>query len=126
MLRMLNNPALQPPMGYSHAVEATGMKSLLFISGQVGNLPDGSVPDSVGDQTRAAVHNLNAMLAEADMDNSNIAKLTIYLTDEAHLPEFMAAAGRTLPVPHPAVTLVIVRALAAPNLWVEIEAIAAR
>ena len=124
MLKMLNNPALQPPMGYSHAVSATAIGTMLFISGQVGALPDGSVPESVGEQARIAVANVNAMLAEAGMDASNIAKLTIYLTDEAYLGEFMAAAGGTLPVPPPAVTLLIVKALAAPNLFVEIEAIA--
>lgn len=126
MLTMMNNPALQPPTGYSHAVSATGIDTMLFISGQVGALADGSVPASAGEQAKVAVANVNAMLAEAGMDTSNIAKLTIYLTDEAYLGEFMMAAGGTLPVPPPAVTLVIVKALAAPNLLVEIEAIAVR
>jgi len=126
MLTMMNNPALQPPTGYSHAVAATGIEKMLFISGQVGALADGSVPASAGEQAKVAVANVNAMLAQAGMDGSNIAKLTIYLTDEAHLGEFMMAAGGTLPVPHPAVTLLIVKALAAPNLFVEIEAIAVR
>jgi 2-iminobutanoate/2-iminopropanoate deaminase len=126
VLKMLNNPAFPPPIGYSHAVAATGIETLLFVSGQVGVMPDGSVPASVGEQAMAAIGNLNAMLAEGGMDASNIAKLTIYLTDESHLGEFMAAAGGTLPSPPPAVTLLIVKALAAPNLLIEIEAIATR
>jgi 2-iminobutanoate/2-iminopropanoate deaminase len=126
MLKMLNNPALQPPMGYSHAVEATGAQRMLFVSGQVGVLADGTVPTSVGEQAKAAVENVNAMLAQAGMANTDIAKVTIYLTDEAYLGEFMAAAGSTLPSPPPATTLLIVKALAAPNLLVEIEAIAVR
>jgi 2-iminobutanoate/2-iminopropanoate deaminase len=126
MLQMLNNPNLQPPMGYSHAVEATGMQSMLFISGQVGVAADGSVPETVGEQATLAVANVNAMLAAAGMDNSNLAKVTIYLTDEAHLGPFMAAAGPTLPSPPPATTLLIVKGLAGPNLFVEIEAIAVR
>ena len=126
MLKMLNNPALQPPVGYSHAVAATGIGTLLFISGQVGALPDGSVPASVGEQATVAIANLNAMLAQAGMDGSNIAKLTIYLTDQAYLGEFMMAAGPMLPVPAPAVTLLVVKALGGPDLKVEIEAIATR
>lgn len=126
MLTMLNNPALQPPMGYSHAVEAKGAQRMLFVSGQVGVRPDGSVPESVGEQAKIAVANVNAMLAQAGMANTDIAKVTIYLTDEAYLGEFMAAAGGTLPSPPPATTLLIVKALAAPNLFVEIEAIAVK
>lgn len=126
MLQMLNHPNMPAPMGYSHAVEAKGMQSMLFVSGQVGVRADGSVPDSVGEQAKLAVANVNAMLATAGMDSSNIAKVTIYLTNEAHLGDFMAAAGPTLPSPAPATTLLIVKALAAPNLLVEIEAMAVK
>lgn len=126
MLKMLNHPNMPAPMGYSHAVEAKGMQSMLFVSGQVGVRADGSVPDTVGEQAKLAVANVNAMLATAGMDSTDIAKVTIYLTDESHLGEFMAAAAGTLPSPPPATTLLIVKALAAPNLFVEIEAIAVR
>ena len=126
MLRMLNNANLQAPMGYSHAVEASGMGSMLFVSGQVGVRADGSVPESVGEQAKLAVANVYAMLSTAGMEKANLAKVTIYLTDEAHLGEFMAAAGGTLPSPPPATTLLIVKALAAPHLFVEIEAVAVR
>ena len=58
------------------------------------------------------------------MDNRNLAKVTIYLTDQSLLQGFMEAAGGALPSPPPATTLLIVKALAAPPLLVEIEAIA--
>lgn len=58
------------------------------------------------------------------MNAGNLAKVTIYLTDEASLPGFMAAAAGALQSPPPAMTLLIVKALAAPPLLVEIEAIA--
>ena len=126
MLKMLNNPALQPPVGYSHAVSATGIGSLLFISGQVGVAPDGTVPASVAEQTKLAFANVKAMLAQAGMDATNIAKLTIYLTDPNHLGEFMQGAAGAMPAEPPAATLLIVKGLAAPNLLIEIEAIATR
>ena len=58
------------------------------------------------------------------MTAANIAKLTIYLTDDSLLPGFMQAAGGTLPTPPPATTLLIVKALAVPGLLIEIEAVA--
>jgi 2-iminobutanoate/2-iminopropanoate deaminase len=58
------------------------------------------------------------------MGNGNLAKVTIYLTDESLLPGFMEAAGGALPSHPPTTTLLVVKALAAPPLLVEIEAIA--
>ena len=49
MLKMLNNPAMQPPMGYSHAVEATGTQKMLFVSGQVGVRADELAPGEVAE-----------------------------------------------------------------------------
>lgn len=78
----------------------------------------------IGEQATIAVANLNGVLAAAGMDATNLAKVTIYLTDDSLIPGFMAAAGGALPSPPPAMTLLIVKALAAPPLLVEIEAIA--
>ena len=124
MLTAVNLPDRPPHPAYSQGMEAKGAGRLLFISGQVGAGADGVVPAGVGEQTRLAAANLNAVLAEAGLDNRNLAKLTIYLTDAAHLQDFYAAAFGTLPSPPPATTLLIVKALADPALLVEIEAIA--
>jgi enamine deaminase RidA (YjgF/YER057c/UK114 family) len=124
MLTAVNLPDRPPPAAYSQAIEAVGARRMLFISGQVGVAADGTIPKSVSEQVRLAIANLNALLAQARMTNRNIVKYTIYLTDEAHLPEFMAAGSGTLPSPPPAATLLIVKALADPALLVEIEAMA--
>ena len=84
----------------------------------------GNVGKDIGEQALFAIANLNAVLAEAGMDNGNLAKVTIFLTDAALIPAFMEAAAQTLPSPPPATTLLVVKALAAPPLLVEIEAIA--
>jgi 2-iminobutanoate/2-iminopropanoate deaminase len=125
MLKAVNLPGREPPAVYSQAIEATGVGRMLFISGQVGVPADGPPPASVGEQTRIAVANLNAVLAEAGMSNRNVVKFTIYLTDRAHLPEFMGSAAEALSgAPLPASTLLIVSGLADPSLLIEIEAIA--
>lgn len=121
------NPGGKPASPfYSQAVEATGMQRMLFVSGQVGVGPDGRVAEGIEAQARQAIANLHAVLAEAGMDNTNIVKSTIFLTDESLLPGFMAAGSGTLPSPPPATTLLIVKGLASPELLVEIEAIAVK
>lgn len=124
MLTKFTPAGMPASPAYSQGALATGAAKTLYISGQVGVRPDGSVPENVGAQALAAIANLNAVLAGADMTPENLAKITIYLTDEADLPGFVGAAAGTLPAPPPATTLLIVKALAAPGLKIEIEGIA--
>lgn len=124
MLKMINPAGYPVSPAYSQGAEATAPQRLLFISGQVGVDAEGRVGAGIAEQARFAVANLNAVLAAAGMDARNLAKLTIYLTDESLLPGFMEAAGGSLPSPPPATTLLIVKALAGPSLLVEIEGVA--
>lgn len=125
MHKMLNPAGIPASPAYSHGVVVSAPKETLYISGQVGVDAQGNVGKDIGEQALLAVANLNAVLAEAGMSGKNLAKLTIYLTDDALIPGFVQAAGATLPQPPPATTMLIVKALAAPPLLVEIEAIAA-
>ena len=119
------NPAGYPVNpAYSQGMLVESPKRTLYVSGQVGIGPDGQPADGIGPQTQLAIAGVNAVLAEAGMTAANIAKLTIYLTDDSLLPGFMQAAGGTLPTPPPATTLLIVKALAVPGLLIEIEAVA--
>jgi enamine deaminase RidA (YjgF/YER057c/UK114 family) len=124
MLKAVNPPREPVPGGYSQAVEATGTSRMLFISGLVGVTSEGVVPPSVGEQTRIAVGRVRALLEQAGMTTANLVKLTIYLTDAAHVPEFVAAASGSVTGTPPATTLLIVKALAVPSLLVEIEGMA--
>ena len=124
MLTMINPAGYPKSPSYSQGAEVTAPQRMLFVSGQVGVDANGNIGKDIGEQAKIAVANLNAVLTEAGMDNRNLAKVTIYLTDESLLPGFMEAAGGALPSPPPATTLLIVKALAAPPLLVEIEAIA--
>jgi enamine deaminase RidA (YjgF/YER057c/UK114 family) len=112
------NPLVSP----GTLVETAGRT--LYVSGQVGVGPDGQPAEGLAAQTMAALVNLNAVLEAAGMSAANIVKLTIFLTDEANIPAFIETAAAALPSPAPATTLLVVKALAAPPLLVEIEAIA--
>lgn len=124
MLQMIMPPSATSPAPYSQGALTTGAQTTLYISGQVGVDPQGRMGADIGEQASIAVANLLAVLGEAGMDGRNLAKVTIYLTDDILIPGLMQAAGGALPSPPPAMTLLIVKALAAPPLLVEIEAIA--
>ena len=126
MLRHLNPEGVAAPGPYSHGVEASSIQRMLFVSGQVGIGPDGSLAEGISEQTSVAVENLTAVLADAGMDTSDIAKVTVFLTDESLLEDFVETGAGLLPTPPPATTLVYVKALAAPAMLVEIEAIAVK
>lgn len=98
MLTMLN-PGAAPQAPYSHGALAINATRTLYISGQVGVDAAGRMGADIGEQAQIAVANLNAVLAEAGMTAANLAKVTIYLTDDSLIPGFMQAAGGGLPSP---------------------------
>ena len=108
---------------YSPAVRANG---LLFVSGQVGVGADGQAADGIEAQTRTAVENLKRVLSAAGMTLDDVAKYTFFLTDPADAQGFAEGAVEMLQNPPAAVTMIFVSALAAPNLKVEIECVAAK
>ncbi len=54
-----------PMGGYSHGVEVPAGTRLLFVSGQIPERPDGTVPDGFEAQCEAAWRNVLAVLAAA-------------------------------------------------------------
>src|SRR5438270_12883557 len=83
--------AVAAPFGpYSHAVEVPEGSRLLYISGEVGVLPDGTVPETIEAQAEACWQNIIALLADAGMGVQALVKITTYLVR----PAAVAAAGR--------------------------------
>src|ERR1700726_5040401 len=74
---------------YSHAVEVPEGSRLLYISGEGGVRPDGTVPEGIEAQAEACWRNIIAILADAGMDVGDLVKITTYLVR----PEDIAAAG---------------------------------
>lgn len=125
-LNLINPPGVAASPAYHHGALASGVKDMLFISGQVGMKGDGSAAEGPAAQAEQAMKNMTAVLKAADMDISNVAKFTIFVTDAAHIQEIVQAATPYWRTPSPAVTLLVVKGLASPALLVEIEAIAVR
>lgn len=126
MLRKYNPDGASASPFYSHGVEVTASSKMLFISGQVGQRADGSLGETIVEQTQIVAENLAQVLAGAGMGFSDVVKYTIYLTDPAHFEGFVSAGAPLLVAPPPATTLLYVKALASPAMFIEIEAVAAK
>lgn len=122
---IINPPSIAPPGPYSHGIAVTGAEKTLYVSGQVGVKPDGSLTEGIEAQTRTAFENLTAVLAGAGLSVSDVTKLTIYMVNPEDIGGFMQGGGPFLPNPPPAITLIYVKALFNPAMLIEIEAIAA-
>src|SRR3954453_10234453 len=114
------------PFGpYSHAVEVPEGDRLLYISGEGGVLPDGTVPQGIEAQAEACWQNIIAILADAGMTIGDLVKITTYLVR----PEDVAAAGaaraKHFGGGRPGSAPIIVKALVMPQWLIEIEAVAA-
>lgn len=65
---------------YSPAIRSNGF---LFVSGQVGSLPDGSPEPELEAQVRLAFQNLNAILAAAGSSFDDVIDVTVFMVDPA-------------------------------------------
>ena len=125
-LRHLSPTGIRPPFGrYHHLVEANGAARLLFLSGQLGIRPDGTVPEEVTVQAAQAFANIDACLVAADFTRAQVLRLSVYLTEAEYRLGYMQIRDAWVADPPPASTLVVVKALALPACKVEIEAVAA-
>ena len=111
---------------YVHGVELRSNARLLFVSGQIGIAPDSSLAGDFAAQCEVAMTNVEALLATAAMTHTNIVKLVFYLTRAVDLPMLgELRRNRWASSTPPAVTTLVVAALARRELLVEIDATAA-
>ena len=126
---LLNPPSLPSPSGYSHGVLA-GPGRVLALAGQTGMDASGAItaPGDLVGQFRQALANLQAVVAAAGGQMSDIVKLNLYVTDKADYranlrplgEAYRAVFGRY----YPAMTLVEVKSLFDDQALIEIEGLA--
>ncbi|MFN8467493.1 MAG: RidA family protein [Caldilineaceae bacterium] len=106
---------------YSQAIKAG---KFLFASGQLGLDPaSGNLVEGIEAQTRQALANLQAVLAEAGSSVENVVKTTIFLADLGHFATVNSLYAQVFQQEPPARSTVQVAALPKAAL-VEIEFIA--
>lgn len=108
---------------YSAAARANGF---LFIAGSVGFRTDGTIPESMQEQTELAFVRLEEILRLEGLTMADLVEVVSYHVDlKANLDAFMPVKARHFARPYPAWTLIGVEALGLPELKIEIRATAA-
>lgn len=100
--------------------EAVAYNGILWLAGQVGN-----PGDSVADQTKTCLAEVDALLAEAGIDKTRILSAQIWLADIADFAEMNAVWDAWVPQGHTPARATGEAKLAAPTYKVEIIVTAA-
>ena len=126
-MQVLQPATWDKPKGYSNGVAAEGR--LVFVAGQIGwNGQCRFESDDFVAQTRQALANIVAVLAEGQAGPEHIVRMTWYVVDRdeyvASLRELGRAYREVIGRHFPAMTAVEVSRLVEPRAKVEIEATA--
>src|SRR5437899_613748 len=91
-----HNPAAvhAPSSGYSMGLELDQHRRLLFISGQVPERSDGSVPEGFEAQCEQAWRNVIEVLTSAGLGVEHLVKINTFLTDRSHVEAGGGEIGR--------------------------------
>lgn len=112
--------APQPAGPYSQGIEANGF---LYTAGFGPQDPaTGAIADSVAEQTRQVLRNVQAVLAERGLTTDDCVKTTVHLADLADFTEFNEAYAEFFCEPYPVRTTVGSQLA---NILVEIDVVAA-
>jgi enamine deaminase RidA (YjgF/YER057c/UK114 family) len=107
---------------YSAAVSANG---LLFISGQVGFAPDGTMPDELEPQADNALRRVGEILRLNGLSFADLVELVTYHVDiKTQFQRFVPVKNKYITADFPAWTAIGVAALARPPMLIEIKATA--
>ena len=125
-LAVLHPAGGRPPWGYAKGIWARG--DSFFVGGMGGWEGGGVFARGLAAQTRQALKNIAAVLAEAGARPDQIARMTWYVVDmeeyRSALPEIGAAYREVMGRHFPAMALVEVKSLVERDARVEIEATA--
>jgi enamine deaminase RidA (YjgF/YER057c/UK114 family) len=105
-------------VGYSRAVRDG---AFVAVSGTVGALPDGAVPDGGYAQAARAFEIAVAALDEAGASKHDVIRTRMYVTDIERWEEFGRAHAEVFGDVRPATTMVEVSRLIDPRMLIEVE-----
>ena len=122
-VEFLNPEALEQSPYYAQGAIASGR--MLYVGGQNGVTEDGVMLDGAIEQTKQALRNVLAVLAEGGAAQDDVAMMTVHLAAEvdpnATYPAVVEVWGRH---PTPVSVISVVR-LGRPGALVEVSAVAA-
>ena len=121
--QLLNPPELHPAPGFSHVSIAEGTR-VVHLAGQVALDREFGIVggDDLGEQTTAAMRNVELALTAAGASWDDVVRRTIYTLHPTEYETITAAIDDvTGGADHPAQTIVGITGLAVPGLLIEIE-----
>lgn len=86
----MSNIEFMPPVFATPFSSGVRVGGILYLSGQIGMLPDGSLADGFANQARQTMHNIESALTAAGLGMENIFKATVMLNDMSRWQEFNA------------------------------------
>ena len=126
MAHAFNAAGLPEPFGIFSGAAWEPDGRVLHISGYVSQDAEGGLV-GVGDikaQTQQVLKNIETALASVGGNMSDIARVTVYVTDMSMLSEIHEVRAEFFQRPYPASTLVQVSRLVRPEYLIEIDAVA--
>ena len=122
----LTRRALSNPLGFFRVLLGSRRAKFYIFLDMSAQDPDGNTV-GVGDiraQTRQTLINIQTVLSSVGGEMSDIAKVTVFITDMSTLADIHAVRAEFFDPPYPASTLVEVSQLVNPEWLIEIEAVA--
>ena len=114
-----------PAARYELAMRVPAGADMLFTAGIVGNRPDGTISDDVGEQAAEAWRSIGSILTTAGFAVTDLVSYTTYAVVGHDLAPVMAARDAYFSNHRAASTLIPVPALARPEWKVEIAVVVA-
>ena len=117
-----------PPAGrYSHSVEVPPNARWLYLAGQVGMKPDGTILETLEEQDEQIWKNTILALEDAGFGVQDIVKITVFSTDPGGIVTHMKHRAHYLDNDHaPATTWLNISSLARTEFLIEMETVAAK
>ena len=104
-----------------HFAPAFRVGSTIYVSGVIGQGPDGHAPESVEEEFAAVFAQLGATLEAAGSSLGDIVELTSFHVDMKNVREFMKAKDQAIDKPYPAWTAIGCTGLVDPGARVEVK-----
>ncbi|MFL2771337.1 MAG: RidA family protein [Rhodospirillaceae bacterium] len=121
------NISRNPTGGYTQrSVEIPAGSRILYISGQTATDADGYTPEDAETQADIVYAKVGQTLRDAGMDWKDLVKTNVYMINPSDIMAIVKAGAKHNPNGVQAGTLVYVKALALPEVLLELEAVAAR
>ena len=121
-----NTPGAVEPFGIFSSAAWQPEGRVLHISGHVAQDAEGNIVGAgdIRSQTRQTLENIKRVLESVGGTMSDIAKVTVFVTDMSTLEDIHKVRSEFFDPPYPASSLVEVSRLVSPEYLIEIEVIA--